>query len=474
MSLFKNNIGRPSNETLKKRKILYLTVSVAIIVSLIGVLGFGYSYFNGKGIIGNSKNAASRMRVVKKSNVELRISRTLGGVYINDKLTLTSSIEVYSKSKKVYRQDVLYKNGKQVSKSACEVVNSNGVHRTYFVEENNSYYVKAFVYSDSKCKNQLAYVKSDTYKVGKITPKVTISHADRFQLTYKVQPQLSRNTYSKVVFYNDKKVVKTSACTKVKYNATINVKNPMARSGEQYYKVTLYSDNKCKKQVSSKTSKKFDTSIKPYLEFNDKKIENSIAQFDAYVSKKHKTVPVWNLKDVTKTFYYSAKKKTYNHNLVQIFNSSVATCKKITSGTNSQLALSVDNTIRKELIEWTVYSDSKCKKAVLNDVTTLHYDVVAPTISDVSIENGVGILEYASDIAYKNVKGMIKEAAIIPSLTSCNKANKEYRYFLGMPSFNKVKIPVDKKVDKQRNVKLCMWDYAGNLLERKITMRSVG
>lgn len=62
LSLFKNGIGRPSNETIRKRKIIY---SVLGVIALTVVVGAAYLLTNGfiAPIIGGDKNAVRRYRV---------------------------------------------------------------------------------------------------------------------------------------------------------------------------------------------------------------------------------------------------------------------------------------------------------------------------------------------------------------------------------------------------------------------------
>lgn len=57
MSLFKNEVGRPSNETLKKRKIVIASI-IAVIILLIGGVSFFVVRRLGN-IDGSSKNAVA-------------------------------------------------------------------------------------------------------------------------------------------------------------------------------------------------------------------------------------------------------------------------------------------------------------------------------------------------------------------------------------------------------------------------------
>lgn len=61
MNLFKNGVGRPSNETLRKRKIACLIIGLVVIAIGIGV--YLMFFYNNGGILATEKNASKRRKV---------------------------------------------------------------------------------------------------------------------------------------------------------------------------------------------------------------------------------------------------------------------------------------------------------------------------------------------------------------------------------------------------------------------------
>lgn len=67
MSLFKNGVGRPSNDTLKKRKIAYIAIAVAVVV-LVGIGGyFVYSFSRGDLTTKNKNLSVNGLKVTVKA-----------------------------------------------------------------------------------------------------------------------------------------------------------------------------------------------------------------------------------------------------------------------------------------------------------------------------------------------------------------------------------------------------------------------
>lgn len=69
MGLFKNEVGRPSNETLRKRKTIIFSL-VALVVVLIGLgVYFGISFFNKKEVNSNGMNITTDNNYILKVNI---------------------------------------------------------------------------------------------------------------------------------------------------------------------------------------------------------------------------------------------------------------------------------------------------------------------------------------------------------------------------------------------------------------------
>lgn len=68
MKLFKNEVGRPSNETLRKRRIFYTVVAVLVVVIIGGGSFFIYNKFKSKDIESEGKDASLLKFTEKKSD----------------------------------------------------------------------------------------------------------------------------------------------------------------------------------------------------------------------------------------------------------------------------------------------------------------------------------------------------------------------------------------------------------------------
>lgn len=129
MGLFKNEVGRPSNETVKKRKIFY---SITIVLSLGIILGGGYfvkNYFSsGKisGIYQNASVTSKKFSLTATSDGSIYKSNTWTANKVTLKVVQNSSLKAKSYT--------WYKNGKKYSScksSSCVIKKEQ--ESTYYV-----------------------------------------------------------------------------------------------------------------------------------------------------------------------------------------------------------------------------------------------------------------------------------------------------------------------------------------------------
>ena len=112
MGLFKNDVGRPSNDILKKRKNIKIIIAVLVVAVVAGLSYFTYSYVNRVSLVGASKNVTS-------SGANLSIAGKNGGFIVNNKY--------YSKGSYVaIGSNVLMSTGTDKIGNSVVYVNSNG------------------------------------------------------------------------------------------------------------------------------------------------------------------------------------------------------------------------------------------------------------------------------------------------------------------------------------------------------------
>lgn len=76
MGLFKNEVGRPSNETIKKRRIIATVIIFAVVLAIGGCVFYTVNYF--KGVQGSSKNISSNTSKIHNS---ISIKNNSGAIY---------------------------------------------------------------------------------------------------------------------------------------------------------------------------------------------------------------------------------------------------------------------------------------------------------------------------------------------------------------------------------------------------------
>ena len=151
MKLFKNKVGRPSNEIKKKRKIFFATICTLFVLVLLVCSILMYKGINNTGALFNGINVTyfdnvAGKEVSRSTNVKLKASfLNIGSKKYYKVIKMPNNIELSSKGIK------------------CRQFRSLGGVSINFKLESSGTYYKTVVYSDSKCTNELESFASKKY-----------------------------------------------------------------------------------------------------------------------------------------------------------------------------------------------------------------------------------------------------------------------------------------------------------------------
>ena len=135
MSLFKNEVGRPSNEIIRKRNI-FKGICVLLVLVIIGLVGY---ILNDKGIItinntkNNNKKNNSEVTTTTKQNNVLE-TEALAKELFNDMNSLTTSLDVLSNDRNLDYWSYFYTFDKINKKSVDNNIKLALAFRKYFVD----------------------------------------------------------------------------------------------------------------------------------------------------------------------------------------------------------------------------------------------------------------------------------------------------------------------------------------------------
>ena len=242
MGLFKNEVGRPSNETLKKRRILLLVVLLVVAAGIGACVFYTVSYFTGEKVEGTNKNLSSGY------------------------LDLTNGIQVSS-------SNVIYENNTALAK------------KKYFMI-GESHVAKYIIEMDTSARLVFKTQYSKQTRKGKTINKKTYY--------YQVQV-LAYDSNDKVISSTGKANIKTKTISQ-----SLNITNKIA-----YLKLKIYDASNAKDRTVVETHKFTMTAKTPKVTNPDMNDEKNIAktftdeQFRNCVLKAYNTANKTSKKDLT-------------------------------------------------------------------------------------------------------------------------------------------------------------------------------
>lgn len=405
MKLFKNEVGRPSNETLKKRKMIIIAIVIAVVLLVGGVTFALVKTF--KPVEGSGKKAeANKFAVVKNSNtcytVYAPTNAKYWGVHVYYKQAGSSSfgnrkissLSKYHDNDGVKSQKICFKKQKYENETFRILVkwNKGSNHKVYKTPnawKPNGYYANnaiGWAYKDyainwgssSNSNNQA------TKAALTVTGPSQVSYTKTTTVKISFKHNQNKTMYYTFVNYNNGVSGYKQSCSPINANQTksftldVNAKNP-----RRYSAIKLFSDSSCSKQVDSKTTKTYYYNIPDYAKL--KVIEPAVKE---YVSKK---VQISFSADTTyNTLFY--KFTTYNiASNGRVDKSYTQPCSVIKKGDIKYFTMDVNSTAIERYATIQLYTDNRCKRQVDLRRTsnyTYHDPSALPTVTKVCKMNG--------------------------------------------------------------------------------------
>ena len=170
LEFLKKKVGRPSNETKRKRKIFYFSC-VALVVALISVLTYTltasneneekFVSFDVDKLVGNVANINDGTLEIKYiDNVKEDKASLNTTISIKEKLSYTGTNNIY------YRLD-LYQDNRLLSRGKCRAVNNEKIVTFSFKLTRNNLNVITGIYNDSNCSKTISKYRTKKYKIAK-------------------------------------------------------------------------------------------------------------------------------------------------------------------------------------------------------------------------------------------------------------------------------------------------------------------
>lgn len=407
MRLFKNEVGRPSNETLKKRKMIIIAIVIAVVL-LVGGITFTLVRTL-KPIEGSGKKAeANRFVVAKNSNtcytVYAPTNAKYWGVHVYYKQAGSSSfgsrkissLSKYHDNDGVKSQKICFKKQKYENETFRILVKWNNgsnhkVYKTPNAWKPNGYYANnsiGWAYKDyainwGSSSNNNSNNNQTTKPLLIVTEPSQTNYNSKTIVTIKYRHNQNKTMYYTFDNYNKGNIGYRQSCSPINANQTKNFTLSVDKGAESRYSIIkLYSDSSCSKQVDSKKTKTYYYNIPDYAKL--KVIEPAVKE---YVSKK---VQISFSADTTyNTLYY--KFSTYNNSNGKTSVTYTQPCSVIKKGDTKYFTMDVNSSATHRHASIYLYTDNRCQNRVDVKVTssyTYHDPSVLPTVTKVCKMNG--------------------------------------------------------------------------------------
>ena len=409
MKLFKNEVGRPSNETLKKRKMIIIAIVIAVVL-LVGGVTFTLVRTL-KPIEGSGKKAeANKFAVVKNSNtcytVYAPTNAKYWGVHVYYKQAGSSSfgsrkisnLSKYHDNDGVKSQKICFTKQAYQNETFRILVrwNQGSNHRVYKTASSwkpVGYYSNnaiGWAYKDyainwraSSNSNNSSNNNQTTKPLLIVTEPSQTNYNSKAIVTIKYRHNQNKTMYYTFDNYNKGNIGYRQSCSPINANQTKNFTLSVDKGAESRYSIIkLYSDSSCSKQVDSKKTKTYYYNIPDYAKL--KVIEPAVKE---YVSKK---VQISFSADTTyNTLYY--KFSTYNNSNGKTSVTYTQPCSVIKKGDTKYFTMDVNSSATHRHASIYLYTDNRCQNRVDVKVTssyTYHDPSVLPTVTKVCKMNG--------------------------------------------------------------------------------------
>lgn len=407
MKLFKNEVGRPSNETLKKRKIAIIAIVIAAVLLVGGVTFALVKTF--KPVEGSGKNAeANKFAVVKNSNtcytVYAPTNAKYWGVHVYYKQAGSSSfgsrkisnLSKYHDNDGVKSQKICFTKQAYQNETFRILVrwNQGSNHRVYKTASawkpvgyysNNAigWAYKDYAINWGSSSNNNSNNNQTTKPLLIVTEPSQTNYNSKTIVTIKYRHNQNKTMYYTFDNYSKGNIGYRQSCSPINANQTKTFTLLVNKGAESRYSIIkLYSDSSCSKQVDSKKTKTYYYNIPDYAKL--KVTEPAVKE---YVSKK---VQISFSADTTyNTLFY--KFNTYNNNNGKTSLTYTQPCSVIKKGDTKYFTMDVNSNATHRHASIYLYTDNRCQNRVDVKVTssyTYHDPSVRPTVTKACQKNG--------------------------------------------------------------------------------------
>ena len=475
MKLFKNEVGRPSNETLKKRKMIIIAIVIAAVLLVGGVTFALVKTF--KPVEGSGKNAeANKFAVVKNSNtcytVYAPTNAKYWGVHVYYKQAGSSSfgnrkissLSKYHDNDGVKSQKICFTKQAYQNETFRILVrwNQGSNHRVYKTASswkpvgyysNNAigWAYKDYAINWGSSSNNNSNNNQTTKTALTITEPSQNGYSKATTVKISFKHNQNKTMYYTFVNYNNGVSGYKQSCSPINANQTksftldVNAKNP-----RRYSAIKLFSDSSCSKQVDSKTTKTYYYNIPDYA-----KLKVTEPTVKDYVSKK---VQISFSADTTyNTLYY--KFNTYNNKNGKTSLTYTQPCSVIKRGDIKYFTMDVNSSATYRHAAIYLYTDNRCQNRVDFKVTsnyTYRNPSVRPTVTKACQKNG-----YVYVTGYDN--GKIESVDWTISYGGCTKKTATKVNSKTMNNFM-----IKRKYTNSGKKYVCVWDEDNNLTIRNV------
>lgn len=407
MKLFKNEVGRPSNETLKKRKMIIIAIVIAAVLLVGGVTFALVKTF--KPVEGSGKNAeANKFAVVKNSNtcytVYAPTNAKYWGVHVYYKQAGSSSfgsrkisnLSKYHDNDGVKSQKICFTKQAYQNETFRILVrwNQGSNHRVYKTASawkpvgyysNNAigWAYKDYAINWGSSSNNNSNNNQTTKPLLIVTEPSQTNYNSKTIVTIKYRHNQNKTMYYTFDNYSKGNIGYRQSCSPINANQTKTFTLLVNKGAESRYSIIkLYSDSSCSKQVDSKKTKTYYYNIPDYAKL--KVTEPAVKE---YVSKK---VQISFSADTTyNTLFY--KFNTYNNNNGKTSLTYTQPCSVIKKGDTKYFTMDVNSNATHRHASIYLYTDNRCQNRVDVKVTssyTYHDPSVRPTVTKACQKNG--------------------------------------------------------------------------------------
>lgn len=481
MKLFKNEVGRPSNETLKKRKMIIIAIVIAVVL-LVGGVTFTLVRTL-KPIEGSGKKAvANRFVVAKNSNtcytVYAPTNAKYWGVHVYYKQTgantfgnrMVFSLSKYHDNDGVKSQKICFKKQKYENETFRILVkwNKGSNHKVYKTPnawKPNGYYANnsiGWAYKDyainwrtSSNSNNSSNNNQTAKAALTVTGPSQVSYSKATTVKISFKHNQNKTMYYTFVNYNNGAAGYKQSCSPISANQTkFFTLDVNEKATYRYSIVKLFSDSSCSNQTDSKTTKAYYYSgtVEKYA-----KLKLGEPSKKEYTSSERVTISFSADTNYEALFY---RFSTYNVSS----NGSETTsytqpCSVIKKGDIKQFTMDVNSSALHRYASITLYKDNKCQTKLDRKYTSRYIyrdPYKKPTITKACQKNGYVYLT-ASD------NGKIESVSWTGYTATCDKSKATK---VNLKRLNNYRM--NKKLPDSWTKKVCVWDNDGNLQTKKV------